>query len=122
MEESNQRLDSQTINEIIFQAVEDVVRETFGDEAIKYAYRDEVKSRYDGVVFTRHVIFYLAKRASNLISSVAIGRKYGYDHSTILHGIQSVENEAKFNKTKPKELKRTDRTEPRQNGTERNKA
>lgn len=66
---------------------------------------DELASRRKetALVHARQAAFYLAKIHTNL-SLPAIGRYFGRDHTTVLHGIRQVEkNPSRFAKYKPLE-------------------
>ena len=47
------------------------------------------KSRKRNLVFARHLIFYFAKNKTQL-TLVSIGEPFGFDHTTVLHGIQKI--------------------------------
>ncbi len=47
-------------------------------------------SRKSDVVLIRHIVFYVLRKEKYTLNS--IGEHFGKDHSTIIHGIKSIEN------------------------------
>lgn len=62
------------------------------------------KNRERNIADVRHIIMYLSQKHTPL-TATAIGHKLNRKHSTVLHGIQSVENRLSFTKELSEEIR-----------------